>query len=411
MYLKETISNPIHLTANEKTNFVNVENTLLKIYGQEYFPVKVKSNVRQTNQCHWQDVRLLGLDVIHPYESGSTLFMIYNNDDELVSQFLNLWSLNRDDTILYPDINMILPWKFIAKYILDLNATPKDLYFWTLLNHFSMDELEKSKLTEFCNPSYEEELLEYCRRPKRTIMEILQDFKESIKSFKIEYIFQLIPRIKPREFSIASSAKMGNHLEILASIVSFKTTMKIQRKGACTAFLEKLENNDTVFISLTKTCQFPLYNSVLITKPLILVSTGVGCATFRGIIYDRYVDDRATYIFFGCRRRDLDFYFETFWKKVEQSKNIHIFYAFSRENEKKVYVQNLLLEKSSLLYDIIVKQNGAVFISGKAKQMPTEISNSILQIIKDFGNIKLEKAKQYLSYMEFKNKYQTKTWN
>ena len=49
-------------------------------------------------------------------------------------------------------------------------------------------------------------MYEYVQRPRRTILEVLLDFRHA--KVPKEYIFDLFPLMRPREFSIASSVKV-----------------------------------------------------------------------------------------------------------------------------------------------------------------------------------------------------------
>jgi sulfite reductase alpha subunit-like flavoprotein len=49
-------------------------------------------------------------------------------------------------------------------------------------------------------------LIDYCVRPKRTAAEVLADFF-SVR-FPVEYLLDIIPSIKARQFSISSSLKV-----------------------------------------------------------------------------------------------------------------------------------------------------------------------------------------------------------
>jgi sulfite reductase alpha subunit-like flavoprotein len=49
----------------------------------------------------------------------------------------------------------------------------------------------------------QEDLYDYSSRVRRTIVEVLDDFKHL--KIPINYIFDIFPPLRPREFSIASS--------------------------------------------------------------------------------------------------------------------------------------------------------------------------------------------------------------
>lgn len=106
------------------------------------------------------------------------------------------------------------------------------------MSKFADNELEKEKLTEFCTPEGQEDLFSYCNRPKRNILEVLQDFHHTKRNIPPVFLFDLIPAIKPRSFSIASSRKQfPNSVQILVAVVEYQTKIKSKRKGLCSNWL------------------------------------------------------------------------------------------------------------------------------------------------------------------------------
>jgi sulfite reductase alpha subunit-like flavoprotein len=107
---------------------------------------------------------------------------------------------------------------------LDINAVPR-YGFFEILHHFAGNPLEKEKLQEFLDPeeavrcmtfhksfglksfaSSQEDLYEYAQMVRRTIKEVLEEFR-SVR-IPLDYIFDVFPPLRPREFSIASSVKV-----------------------------------------------------------------------------------------------------------------------------------------------------------------------------------------------------------
>ena len=86
----------------------------------------------------------------------------------------------------------------------DLQSIPRR-YFFELLSHFTTDELEKEKFIEFTTAEGQQELYDYCNRPRRNCLEVLYDFRHTTPNIPFEYFLDLFPVIKPRAFSIASS--------------------------------------------------------------------------------------------------------------------------------------------------------------------------------------------------------------
>lgn len=70
-----------------------------------------------------------------------------------------------------------------------------------------------------------------------------------------------------------------------------------------------------------------------------------------------------TALYFGCRSHDKDLYY---FKEMEDWKKagVKVRIACSRDQEDKVYVQDLIKEDAELINDWLYKKNGNIYISG-----------------------------------------------
>lgn len=108
---------------------------------------------------------------------------------------------------------------------LDFNAVPRRTFF-RYLRYFTSDEAEKERLDEFLSLEHaveihhnillylyidalmQDELYDYCFRVRRTIQEVLSEFRNV--RIPMDYIFDVFPPLRPRQFSIASSPKVSS---------------------------------------------------------------------------------------------------------------------------------------------------------------------------------------------------------
>jgi len=85
----------------------------------------------------------------------------------------------------------------------------------------------------------QEELYDYTTRVRRTIREVLSEFRSV--HIPRERIFDLFPPLRPREFSIASASQAHPHeVHLCVAIVDYKTKLKSRRRGVGTSFLASL---------------------------------------------------------------------------------------------------------------------------------------------------------------------------
>lgn len=229
-------------------------------------------------------------------------------------------------------LNRPLSIRTIATQYWDLNAIPKTRAF-EVLSYNCDNELERDKLKEFCSYEGQEELLSYANRPRRTILEVLQDFPNATSKLTLELLFELFQPIKPRPFSIASSYQ-SKKLDLLIAVVKYYSRLKAPRVGLCSNWLKNLKVGERVRISIKKgTMKFPK----TIDTPLVMVGPGTGLAIFRGVLQDySLIKGCELVLFFGCRYKEKDFHCRNELEKFESDGMLKLFCAFSRDQEQKM---------------------------------------------------------------------------
>jgi sulfite reductase alpha subunit-like flavoprotein len=124
--------------------------------------------------------------------------------------------------------------QFCTKY-LDFAAVPRRSFF-EFLAYFTTNPDETEKLREFASKEGQEDLYDYANRPRRTIYEVLTEFKSA--AIPVDYAADLFPELRPRSFSIASSSRANlRQIDLLVAIVSYKTKLYHPRRGVCTTWL------------------------------------------------------------------------------------------------------------------------------------------------------------------------------
>ncbi|KAG0720804.1 NADPH-dependent diflavin oxidoreductase 1 [Chionoecetes opilio] len=191
---------------------------------------EVTGNRRVTADDHFQEVRLIEFDTSQiktKHKPGDVLIIQPQNLEEHVEEFITVlgldpnlkFSLELNDPNATLPLDSVLPTpctvrECVQKYF-DIQAVPKR-YFFELLSYFTKDEMEKEKFEEFTTAEGQQALHDYCTRPKRSITEVLADFPHTRQNIPIDYLFDLMPSIKPRPYSIASSSlAMPNRTQLL----------------------------------------------------------------------------------------------------------------------------------------------------------------------------------------------------
>lgn len=386
----------------------------------------VLSNSRVTPENHFQDARLLRLENpehVLQYAPGDVLLIHPKNPPSVVDQFMKeqLPEWDPNDMV---DVDLVDPSapvsatypstlsiKTLCSAYLDLCGIPTR-YFFQVLSSFATAEHEMERLAELAEASMEGQYdyLNYCYREKRSYVDVLHDFVSVRLPF--ERILEFIPRLQPRQYSIASSpAAHAGEIHVLAALVKFTTPRKREVKGVCSQWFKTLQEQSKVQIWI-KQSTFSLPKDP--TRPLVMVGPGTGIAPFRSMCWERYALDENTArldVFFGNRNRDMDFFFAEEWMQLEQRGVVTQFHtAFSRDQESKIYVQHRLLDQAAVIWSSLVLQGGFFYLAGAAGQMPKDVREALVTILEQQGRVSRQDAEALLRKMEKSGRCLVECW-
>ncbi|EDW40706.1 NADPH-dependent diflavin oxidoreductase 1 [Drosophila sechellia] len=394
---------------------------LLWSQKQTAHSLKILDNQRTTAVDHFQDVRFLRLHCQTEdlgWEPGDVLDVQPQNSDEAVQTFFDLvreHSLNFDERTVVEvssaHQDMPLPIAYsnplsllqAAKFVWDLSAKPRQRFLEVLAQNCG-DEMEKEKLLEFSSAQGIDDLVAYVNRPRRNLLEVLEDFRHATSSLTLQQLFEMMPLIQPRSFSIASDVSALS-LDLLVAVVEYKTIMHTPRLGLCSNWLKTLKSG-TELRGVVKrgTMVWPKDLSI----PLIMVGPGTGIAPFRSIIQNRlYAQSKGATIgplvvFFGCRNKAADFHFGNDFSTWTDAKQVEAHTAFSRDQDQKVYVQHLIAKNAAHLARLIKDLNAYIYVAGNSNNMPKSVKEAFIEILNGDAD--------YVELMIKQRRYQEETW-
>ena len=104
-----------------------------------------------------------------------------------------------------------------------------------------------------------------------------------------------------------------------------------------------------------------------------MIGPGTGIAPMRALLQEREHQAKLTsskgqnILFFGCRHRDIDYIYRDELEAYQSSgtlSQLHV--AFSRDGNRKVYVQHLLADqdKATTLAKLVLECNAYIFVCG-----------------------------------------------
>ncbi|XP_027471719.2 NADPH-dependent diflavin oxidoreductase 1 isoform X1 [Zalophus californianus] len=391
---------------------------------QQPFLAPMVTNQRVTGPSHFQDVRLMEFDITGSglsFAAGDVVLIQPENAASHTQRFCQVLGLDPDQnfTLLPREPGVPCPARLpqpcsvrhLVSHYLDIASVPRRSFF-ELLACLSPHELEREKLLHFSSPQGQEELYSYCNRPRRTILEVLCDFPHTAGAIPADYLLDLIPPIRPRAFSIASSLLAHpSRLQILVAVVQYQTRLKEPRRGLCSSWLASLDpGQGPVQVPLWVRpggLTFPQTPGT----PVIMVGPGTGVAPFRAAVQERVAQGQSgNVLFFGCRLRDQDFYWEAEWMELEGRGCLTLFTAFSREQERKVYVQHRLRDLGPLVWELLDRQGAYFYLAGNAKCMPADVAEALTSVFQEQGGLSAPDAATYLARLQRTLRFQSETW-
>lgn len=374
-----------------------------------------------------REVRHVALDISHipksrgflNYEPGDIVHILPRNRPSAVDAFLKLMNLEGGDLVNVCDtelesaliygriqLNIRTPcsvWELVSAQF-DLWCTPRRRFFQQLA-HYAKNPAEHEKLIELGSAKGLENLTQYVHREKRTLLMVLRDFPSARPP--LTRLIELIPRIRSRAFSLASSP--GAHpgvVHVCAAMVRYTTPLRFARVGLCSSFLERLEVGNVVPVFLERGSALRFHQN----SPAILIGAGTGVAPMRSFVSSCMDDGVERILIYGCRNEHGDFLYKEEWDRWISNGVLHdVVAAFSRAGPAKVYVQHMLLQMGERIWRMISEMNSRVYIAGAAGGMPKGVREALVTVCRTIGGLG-DGAEQFVRRLEVQRRIQMECW-
>ena len=141
-------------------------------------------------------------------------------------------------------------------------------------------------------------------------------------------------------------------------------------------------------------------------KPIIMVGPGTGVAPFRAFLEERVISGATgkNWLFFGEQREAQDFFYRDQFSKWVSDGFLRLDLAFSRDQERKIYVQHRMEERGADIWAWL--QEGAdFFVCGDKNKMAADVDSALLKIAKVHGGKTPEEAKEYIEGLKKAKRY------
>lgn len=215
----------------------------------------------------------------------------------------------------------------------------------------------------------------------------------------------MLSKLAPRLYSISSSPiAHAGEVHATVAIVRYRAH-NMERGGVCsTLFADRVAVGDTLPIYIQPNKKFRLPGADV---PMIMIGPGTGIAPFRAFLHERRAlgCTGRNWLFFGERSVATDFLYREELDCMVADRHLTRFdTAFSRDQERKIYVQDRMIEQAGHLWKWL--QDGAsVYVCGDAARMAKGVDAALHAIVEREGNLDQEAAKDYVQQLKDEHRY------
>jgi len=353
------------------------------------------TNKRLSGEQSAKDIRHFEFDLSDSglkYEAGDALGVIPVNEPSLVS--LLLTQLNADYQTPVPGFDRSLG--DLLTYQFEISEPSRKLIEWVGQNTTNQELRHVLQHDD-------KDALGVWLWGKDTL-DLLQ--LELTRSLAVPEFVALLRPLQHRAYSISSSSKAHpNQVHLTVASVRYHSGGR-NRGGVCSTYLaERVRRGEkpAIFISPNTSFRVPANNNA----PLIMVGPGTGIAPFRAFLQERQATGAQgkNWLFFGDQHQEHDFiYHDELLAWRDNGLLTRLDLAFSRDQEKKIYVQSRMLEQGAELYAWL--QEGAYFyVCGDASRMAKDVDNALYEVVRQFGGLSTERAADYVDQLKKEKRY------
>ncbi len=365
------------------------------------FPALHKTNIKLTGDASEKDTRHHEISLAGSglsYIAGDALGLVVTNCPALADDIVAALGAKGDEPVTGRD------------------GTPKPLRT-ALFSDYAITFGDK-KFIEACvakgagdlapllTPEKAEDLKKYLtgKNECHDYVDVLKEFPQA--RFEPEEFVKLLRKMPPRLYSIASSLN-AHPDEVHLTVATVKYSIRNRaRKGVASTFLAERWEGDATGGVFVQSQQKHFFLPPDKAKPIIMVGPGTGVAPFRAFVEERVISGATgkNWLFFGEQREAQDFFYREQFTKWVSDGALRLDLAFSRDQERKIYVQHRMEERGADIWAWL--QEGAdFFVCGDKNKMAADVDAALQKIAEVHGGKTPEQAKEFTEALKKEKRY------
>ena len=329
------------------------------------------------------------------YEAGDACGVIPQNDTHLVNEILNVLNFTGSVPVQLPKAG---------------STTLRD----ALLNHLQITRLTRKIIEAYATigncqtlfnllvPEQQSHLEKYTY--DRGLIDLLHDYPGVLR--EPADLVAMLPRLSPRLYSISSSPSAhAGEIHTTVAVVRYRSHNR-ERGGVCSTLIADRKNAGEslpIYIQPNKRFRLPSDSAA----PIIMIGPGTGIAPFRSFLHERRALGHTgrNWLFFGERSAATDFLYRDELHAMHSDGHLNrLDLAFSRDQDRKIYVQDRMLEQASTLWQWL-QDDASVYVCGDASRMAKDVDATLHTIAEQQGHLTREAAVEYVRELKDQNRY------
>lgn len=394
-YLDQHNSGAANTTPQTAIVTATQENTANQYTREHPFPATLSVRQKITGRHSNKDVEHIEIDLSGSgltYQVGDALGVWFSNDSDLVSEVLQAVGLSGDESVTHNQQTLSLREALTTQFELTQNNA-KFVQNYAEIN-------PQPALTALV--ADRQQLQQYVQQTP--LIGVLQEYPATLT---VTQLLGLLRPLTPRLYSIASAqSEVGEEVHLTVGVVRYQFNDKTYTGGASGFLGERLAEDQQVNVFVETNPHFRLPTNS--QADVIMIGAGTGVAPFRAFMQQRAVDEAEgrNWLFFGNQTFTEDFLYQQEWQEFAKQGLLHRYhFAWSRDQQQKVYVQDKIREQAQELWQWL--QAGAyIYVCGDANKMAKDVEKALLDVISQQGNLDQEQAEDYLAELREQKRYQ-----
>ncbi|TDL29612.1 assimilatory sulfite reductase [Rickenella mellea] len=345
------------------------------------------------------------------YAIGDALGVHGWNDADEVLEFCNWYGIDSKQLVTLPvpvgGGNQHTRTIFQAlQQQIDIFGKPPKGFYSALAEHAKAKD-DRLSLQFIGSPEGSSTFKKLAEKDTVTFADVLHRYNSARPAFEV--LCELVGDIKPRHYSIASAqSAVGDRVDLLVVTVDWVTPSGSPRYGQCTRFLAGLKPGQQTTVSIKPSVmKLPPDNM----QPIILAGLGTGAAPFRAFWQHRAwlasqgIPIGPLYYYFGSRHRSEEYlYGEEIEAYILDKIITHLGLAFSRDQKKKIYIQNRMQEDAETLVKMLYEEKGVFYLCGPTWPVP-DVYETLVGALTKYVGLEPTVAGDYLEGLKEEERY------